>query len=172
MHELPGTIPGESTRRHPRRIPAHKSVSLRHSPPSSELRAKSFLERQPTVLTASNPSSDKANPPSVSPKLASNKNSSGESSDAGRWFETTNNNAQQSSATFADSQWSDRDKVERRLTVTQMNPPSFSATLHPLKLRPMATRRNIPVYIQQSHTDPAWHTLKLTAEVARRISEV
>jgi hypothetical protein len=97
------------------------------------------LERQPTVLTASNPSSDKANPPSVSPKLASNKNSSGESSDAGRWFETTNNNAQQSSATFADSQWSDRDKVERRLTVTQMNPPSFSATLHPLKLRPMAT---------------------------------
>jgi hypothetical protein len=118
MAELPGTIPGESIRRHPRRIPAHKSVSLRHSPPAKETHRKAFIERQPTLLSVSNPASDKANPPSVSPKLASNKNSSGESSDAGRWFETTNNNAQQSSEAFVDSQWSDRTtKLEPRLTL-------------------------------------------------------
>jgi hypothetical protein len=59
------------------------------------------------VLSASNAASDRANPPSVSPKLGSNKHSSGESSDAGRWFETTNNKAQQRSKTVVDSQLSD-----------------------------------------------------------------
>lgn len=72
---------------HPRRPPAHQSVSLRHSPPSSP-----------------NAASDKANPPSsVSPKMASNKHSSGESSDAGKWFERTNNLARQSTAADADN---------------------------------------------------------------------
>jgi hypothetical protein len=110
MHDLPGTIPQESTRRHPRRIAAHKSVSLRHSPPTPDVRHKISVERQPTVLSASNPASDRANPPSVSPKLGSHKHSSGESSDAGRWFETTNNKAQQRSKTIVNSESSDRKK--------------------------------------------------------------
>lgn len=59
------------------------------------------MERQPTAPSPPNLASDKANPPSVSPKLLSNKHSSGESSDAGRWFETTNNNAKQSDPSFA-----------------------------------------------------------------------
>lgn len=63
------------------------------------------MERQPTALSSPNLASDKANPPSVSPKLLSNKHSSGESSDAGRWFETTNNNAKQSDPSFAGSEY-------------------------------------------------------------------
>jgi hypothetical protein len=62
---------------HPRRPPAHHSVSLRHSPTAA---------------------SDKANPPSsISP------NNSGESSDAGKWFESSNQNARQSNVSFADN---------------------------------------------------------------------
>jgi hypothetical protein len=106
MHDPPGTIPPETTRLHPRRALAHKSVSLRHSPsPASRVRTKATVDRQSTVLSSPNVASDKANPPSVSPQLLSNKNSSGESSDAGRWFETTNNNAHQASASFVDSQF-------------------------------------------------------------------
>jgi hypothetical protein len=100
MNEPPGTIQSEAARRHPRRIPANKSVSLRHSPP-----AKAAANRPLAALSSPNPASDRANPPSVSPKLLSNKLSSGESSDAGRWFEKTNNDVRQGSASN-DSQWS------------------------------------------------------------------
>jgi hypothetical protein len=105
MHDPPGTIPPEAVQLHPRRVPAHKSVSLRHSPPAVRALSKAAVERQTTTLSSPNLASDKANPPSVSPQLLSNKHSSGESSDAGRWFENTNNNAHQSSASFVDSQW-------------------------------------------------------------------
>jgi len=103
MNNLPGTIPREVSRSHPRRPPAHRSVSLRHSPPP-KAGAKGVLNRQSTALSSPNVASDKANPPSVSPQLHSNKNSSGESSDAGRWFETTNNNALQTGTSFNDNE--------------------------------------------------------------------
>ncbi|KAH7350282.1 frequency clock protein [Pyrenochaeta sp. MPI-SDFR-AT-0127] len=99
----PATIPSKPAQ-HPRRPPAHKSVSLRHSPPASDAALKRQMDCQPTGLGTSNPASDKANSPSsVSPNLLANKNSSGESSDAGKWFDTANNNCQQSNASYADN---------------------------------------------------------------------
>ncbi|KAJ4303736.1 hypothetical protein N0V90_002637 [Kalmusia sp. IMI 367209] len=100
MNDLPGTIPPLRPTPHPRRPPAHKSVSLRHSPPASGLPAKAPTFYHPQGTTASSPNapaSDKANPPtnsSASPRFQSNKHSSGESSDAGKWFENTNNAVQ------------------------------------------------------------------------------
>ncbi|XPS75974.1 hypothetical protein M3J09_008039 [Ascochyta lentis] len=102
MNERPGTIPGPAPVQHPRRPPAHQSVSLRHSPPAKLAHAASTLaaaaaaaaaRHSSTLSTSPNaPASDKANPPStVSPRLPLNTNSSGESSDAAGWFERTNN---------------------------------------------------------------------------------
>ena len=102
MDERPGTIPGTGAgagaiRSHPRRPPAHQSVSLRHSPPSKLRQAASTIPasaiptsnstiptsthpaaaaataagRLSTALSTSPtaPASDKANPPSsVSPR--------------------------------------------------------------------------------------------------------
>ncbi|OAL45034.1 hypothetical protein IQ07DRAFT_232063 [Pyrenochaeta sp. DS3sAY3a] len=105
MRDLPGTIPPSTSQLHPRRPPAHKSVSLRHSPPAASSSAKPKATRQPTTVGSPNPASDQANPPSsVSPKLNPNKYSSGESSDAGKWFETTNNNAEQANAPFTENE--------------------------------------------------------------------
>ncbi|KAF2274827.1 uncharacterized protein EI97DRAFT_90223 [Westerdykella ornata] len=73
-------------RRHghmPRRPPAQKSVSLRHSPPA-QLPPSTSLEPQPSTLR----------PSSVSPPHIDKNQSSGESSDAGRWFENSNHNTQ------------------------------------------------------------------------------
>ncbi|KAF2687815.1 hypothetical protein K458DRAFT_440602 [Lentithecium fluviatile CBS 122367] len=99
----PGTIPPQQHTSHPRRPPAHKSVSLRHSPPAGlPPKAVLFRQSQPTSPGSPNPASDQANPPSsISPKFQCNKHSSGESSDAGKWFENTN--AQKSHASFADN---------------------------------------------------------------------
>ncbi|KAL5392754.1 hypothetical protein DPSP01_000454 [Paraphaeosphaeria sporulosa] len=98
MDDPPGTIPQERQTPHPRRPPAHQSVSLRHSPPASGVppKAPTFYNPQATAVSSPNVgASDKANPPSsVSPQVKSNKNSSGESSDAGKWFENTNNAVQ------------------------------------------------------------------------------
>ncbi|KAK7532846.1 frequency clock protein [Phyllosticta citribraziliensis] len=78
---------------HPRRPPAHKSVSLLHSP------GKFRRHEDVDVLSHSSstvPSSDRANPPSPgSSKPLSKKESSGETSDAGKWFESSNNNVNQ-----------------------------------------------------------------------------
>lgn len=120
MHDPPGTIPPETNRLHPRRAPAHKSVSLRHSP---------AVDRQSTGLSSPSVASDKANPPSVSsisPQLLANKNSSGESSDAGRWFETTNNNALQSSASFVDSPWFNLKQLKTSADLCLSDEPPFS----------------------------------------------
>lgn len=57
------------------------------------------------------PNSDKANPPSSlsSQPTSTNKQSSGESSDAGKWFESSNNNiAHGGSASFDDSTYFER----------------------------------------------------------------
>lgn len=99
---MPGTAHAQ---RHPRRPLAHQSVSLRHSPPAADSRCKTRAQHQPTGASSPNPASDTANPPSsVSPKLSSSKkNSSGESSDAGKWFESTNNDAKQSQGAFVDN---------------------------------------------------------------------
>ncbi|KAK7613111.1 frequency clock protein-domain-containing protein [Phyllosticta paracitricarpa] len=79
---------------HPRRPPAHKSVSLLHSPPGKNRQIENV-----DVLSHSSsnvPSSDRANPPSPgSSKPLSKKESSGETSDAGKWFESSNNNVNQ-----------------------------------------------------------------------------
>jgi hypothetical protein len=100
MDERQGTIAGTApaTASHPRRVQAHQSVSLRHSPPAKHHRAASTVGagvgRQSTTLSTSPnaPASDKANPPSsISPRLYLNNHSSGESSDAAGWFEKTNN---------------------------------------------------------------------------------
>ena len=101
MNERPGTIPA-TAQSHPRRPPAHQSVSLRHSPlASSKRKAKAST----TTQSSPNLASDKANPPSsVSPQLLSNKTSSGESSDAGQWFEKTNNTASHGKSSFVDSE--------------------------------------------------------------------
>ncbi|KAF9733290.1 hypothetical protein PMIN06_008762 [Paraphaeosphaeria minitans] len=98
MDDPPGTIPQQRQAPHPRRPPAHQSVSLRHSPPANGVPPKAPTFYNPQATTVSSPNvgaSDKANPPSsVSPQVKSNKNSSGESSDAGKWFENTNNAVQ------------------------------------------------------------------------------
>lgn len=95
MGDTPGTVPPERQTHHPRRPPAHQSVSLRHSPPTTGAppKAPTFYHPQGTAVSSPNVgASDKANPPSsISPQIQSNKNSSGESSDAGKWFENTNN---------------------------------------------------------------------------------
>jgi hypothetical protein len=102
MNEPPGTIPRIAPA-HPRRPPAHKSVSLRHSPTACG--PESRVAQQASTLSSPTLASDKANPPSsVSPQFLSNKHSSGESSDAGQWFEKTNNNASQSKGSFVDSE--------------------------------------------------------------------
>jgi hypothetical protein len=63
------------------------------------------VKEQPTALTSRTLASDKPNlSSSVSPQFLSNKNSSGESSDAGQWFEKTNNTASQSKSSFIDSE--------------------------------------------------------------------
>lgn len=111
MDERPGTVPGPASveSSHPRRPPAHKSVSLRHSPPAKPKRAASTaaarVGRQSTTLSTSPnaPASDKANPPSsISPRLHLNNHSSGESSDAAGWFEKTNNDMSHD-ASFVDN---------------------------------------------------------------------
>lgn len=88
-------------RRHglmPRRPPAHKSVSLRHSPaiqlPSAPSATSTSLEPQPSTVTSKGDGSP--------PRVEKNQ-SSGESSDAGKWFENTNNNTQPISSQPVDS---------------------------------------------------------------------
>ncbi|KAF1949313.1 hypothetical protein CC80DRAFT_529547 [Byssothecium circinans] len=107
MKGPPATVPLQSQKKaHPRRPPAHQSVSLRHSPPATGAPLKAPTFHAPPTASVDSPNataSNKANPPSsVSLQDQSNKYSSGESSDAGKWFESSNNNALQTNASFAD----------------------------------------------------------------------
>ncbi|KAF2005894.1 hypothetical protein P154DRAFT_530197 [Amniculicola lignicola CBS 123094] len=100
-----GPSPPVTVRLHPRRAPAHRSVSLKHSPsawPSNK--TAQYPSQAPSPESPAGLASDRANPPStVSPKPFPNKESSGESSDAGKWFENANNNAVQSNTSFIDN---------------------------------------------------------------------
>lgn len=123
MDDRPGTVPAPAPRQqdqqsqqsqHPRRPPAHKSVSLRHSPPANPRRDASTVAASTVAARAANhsttlstspnpPASDQANPPSsISPRLYTHNHSSGESSDAAGWFERTNNDASHD-ASFVDN---------------------------------------------------------------------
>jgi len=116
MNDRPGTIP-MAARSHPRRPPAHRSVSLRHSPPPKQQPSRREPKKAPTAETSPTLASDKANPPSsVSPQLLSNKTSSGESSDAGQWFEKTNNTASQGKSSFVDSECCPEDSRGESMT--------------------------------------------------------
>jgi hypothetical protein len=80
-------------------------VSLRHSPPSPSKSKQHKAKESTTTQSSPTLASDKANPPSsVSPQLLSVKTSSGESSDAGQWFEKTNNTASQGKSSFVDNE--------------------------------------------------------------------
>jgi len=106
-----------AARSHPRRPPAHRSVSLRHSPPPKPQPSRREPKKAPTAETSPTLASDKANPPSsVSPQLLSNKTSSGESSDAGQWFEKTNNTASQGKSSFVDSECCSADSRGESMT--------------------------------------------------------
>ncbi|KAL5405552.1 hypothetical protein PMIN04_012309 [Paraphaeosphaeria minitans] len=80
MGDRPGTVPPQRKTLHPHRPPAHQSVPLRHSLPRV-----AFL-----------PSCKTNTPSGISPKIQSDKHSSGEGSDAGKWCEITNNVVQSS----------------------------------------------------------------------------
>ncbi|KAF2147169.1 uncharacterized protein K452DRAFT_240392 [Aplosporella prunicola CBS 121167] len=95
QHSQGGTAGG-----HPRRPPAHRSVSLLHSPGKRKFGEESTLSHASSNI----PSSDRANPPSPgSSKPRVKKDSSGEVSDAGQWFDKSNKNVSQNSASFVDN---------------------------------------------------------------------
>lgn len=95
---------GQGAASHPQRPPAHKSVSLRHTPPNSHSNISNYYQRAPSQTPCTIPGSDQANPPSgASPKPPNHRQSSGESSDAGKWFENSNNNVMQSNTSFVDN---------------------------------------------------------------------
>ncbi|KAG8622988.1 hypothetical protein KVT40_007964 [Elsinoe batatas] len=85
---------------HPRRPPAHQSVSLLHSPRA--LRARSY---EPGVGPASHPPEPikrpSSSPSSLKPLVG--KDDSGESSNAEKWFEKSNNHASRNSTSFVDN---------------------------------------------------------------------
>ncbi|OCL02781.1 hypothetical protein AOQ84DRAFT_357211 [Glonium stellatum] len=96
--------PRQGVASHPRRLPAQESVSLRHTPPNSHSSTSHYHQRAPSQASYTIPSSDRANPPSsTSQKPLNHKQSSGESSDAGKWFENSNNNVMQSNPSFVDN---------------------------------------------------------------------
>ncbi|EON63906.1 hypothetical protein W97_03134 [Coniosporium apollinis CBS 100218] len=92
---------------HPRRPPAHKSVSLPHSPTKQNPYTDSPTQAYPPSQSAPrSPSSNEVNPSSSYSSKSNNivkKHSSGESSDPGQWFERSNNNFTQSTASFMDT---------------------------------------------------------------------
>lgn len=101
--------PGQSGARsspHPRRPPAYRSVSLKHSPharQSSKKSDSSSSEDQvkgkvPTGKTTNGQNSN-GSPSSLQP----GRDSSGESSNAEKWFEASNNEVQDPTASFADN---------------------------------------------------------------------
>ncbi|KAF2102017.1 hypothetical protein NA57DRAFT_24090, partial [Rhizodiscina lignyota] len=94
---------------HPRRPPAHKSVSLRHSispgpqaPPTAS--RPQHRGRIPSSDLA-NPSSsdDSKQPSSADSKPEHRKESSGESSNADKWFERSNNQVKANASNLADN---------------------------------------------------------------------
>ncbi|USW56459.1 Putative frequency clock protein [Septoria linicola] len=90
---------------HPRRPPSHRSVSLRHSqksPKESDTSSDNSASRVTTGKNADSTGSKNSNgsPSSLQP-LA--RDSSGESSNAEQWFQKSNNDVHDNSASFADN---------------------------------------------------------------------
>ncbi|OCK81227.1 hypothetical protein K432DRAFT_23799 [Lepidopterella palustris CBS 459.81] len=101
----PGNEPPDSG--HPRRPPGHKSVSLRHAAPKLRTGSGRRFPHINLQLPEPAPRGDSANPPSSpsshSPKLRNHKQSSGESSDTGKWFDNSNNHVARGNASFVDN---------------------------------------------------------------------
>lgn len=86
----------------PRRPPAHRSVSLRHSPPNSTLRsAMSNAKPQSTAANPSSGSNSDGSPSSLRP--LNGRGSSGESSNADTWFDQSNNDVRDNTKNYADN---------------------------------------------------------------------
>jgi len=75
--------------RHPRRPPAHKSVSLRHSPSTQD---STFTGEKHLGTVKFNQKQVSRRHERLSLRPGTQKHSSGESSNAERWFEDSNNN--------------------------------------------------------------------------------
>ena len=105
---MPSTEPRQPSRLNPRRISATRSVSLRHSPGAAASRsngqkrdisqASSEKTDDHTSLKAENSDSS---PSSLLPLTG--RGSSGETSNADRWFDQSNNDVRDNSASFADN---------------------------------------------------------------------
>jgi hypothetical protein len=87
------------TRQHSRRPLAHKSVSLLHSPRASQHQACRHRQKPVVDFTAGSDSI-------LSQPIYPEKNSSGESSNAEKWFEKSNNNVKTRAAVLDDSKTS------------------------------------------------------------------
>ncbi|CAK1367298.1 unnamed protein product [Cercospora beticola] len=103
----PPTQPGAATSTNPRRPPAHRSVSLRHSQSrkspkesdtSSDNSAPGATDGKKTNSSGSKNSN--GSPSSLQPL---GRDSSGESSNAEQWFQKSNNDVHGNSASFADN---------------------------------------------------------------------
>ncbi|KAK8206761.1 hypothetical protein M8818_004595 [Zalaria obscura] len=87
---------------HPRRPPAHRSVSLLHSPKrESTSIATATKVPQPSAKQAQPRSNSDSSDSSLKPPIS--KDDSGESSNADKWFEKSNNNVSGNAASFTDS---------------------------------------------------------------------
>ena len=123
--------PGQDVVSHPQRPPAHKSVSSRHTPPNSHSNISNYYQRAPSQTSYTIPSSDQANPPSgASPRPPNHRQSSGESSDAGKWFENSNNNIMQSNPSFVDSEWYHTEFRSNCSCLQTTHPSSFEIHHH------------------------------------------
>ncbi|PNS17499.1 hypothetical protein CAC42_8042 [Sphaceloma murrayae] len=85
---------------HPRRQPAHKSVSLLHSP--RPIRARSHEPGTGPLKQSAEPIRRPSSSPSSLKPLVG-KDDSGESSNAEKWFEKSNNYASRNSTSFVDN---------------------------------------------------------------------
>ncbi|KAJ9626483.1 hypothetical protein H2203_004115 [Taxawa tesnikishii (nom. ined.)] len=85
---------------HPRRPPARMSVSLLHSPRPAM--SKRFDSKNTNPSPKQEARSDGSSPSSLKPALG--KDDSGESSNADKWFEKSNNEVSQSSTGFVDNE--------------------------------------------------------------------
>lgn len=99
------TPPVQAGAPHPRRAPANRSVSLLHSPrkrPSPSKDSSDSSSSDSAILKRKKSNSSKADdsPSSLQPL---GRDSSGESSNAERWFELSNNEVRDHSASFADN---------------------------------------------------------------------
>ena len=161
MPEVPARRPA-----HPRRPPAHKSVSLRHSSPPGPQGSsfRSVVQHHGGFM-----SSNQANPPSssdskdhsssVDSKPAHTKKSSGESSNADKWFERSNNQVKANTSNLADSTFLDA-SGDGCIKHKQMSLHSSSETPHP-RPHPMSRKsgeRSSMRRHQCSRTDPASRT--------------